>query len=112
LKPNGIIGQLLTALGKIAEIDKPLEATSFHDWRRRATMIATQAIVQANTDLRRRHVRYCFECGHVGEVPKTARDCCPDGSHAVYVPHEVAEQAQIGLKAQLMEIKDKDITHG
>lgn len=31
-------------------------------------------------------VRYCPDCGSIGEVPAGARDCCPDGSHAIYVP--------------------------
>jgi hypothetical protein len=112
MTPRGIIGQLLTALSKIAEADQALGATSSHDWRRRVKIVAGNAIEQANKDLRRNYVRYCFECGHVGEVGKEHRDCCPDGSHAVYVPQEVAEQARIGFRAQLVEIKDRDITNG
>lgn len=112
MTPRGIIGQLLTALHKIAETDKPLEATSAQDWRGRAKKAAGWAISNAEHELRRKYVRYCFECGHVGEVGKEHRDCCPDGIHAVYVPQEVAEQARIGFRAQLVEIKDKDITHG
>lgn len=112
MKPNGIIGQLLTALHKIAETDKVLEATCQNDWRRRVKIVAGNAIEQANKDLKRNHVRYCFECGHVGEVGKDNRDCCPDGSHACYVPQEVAEQARIGFRAQLDEVRDRDITHG
>jgi len=42
-------------------------------------------------------VRYCYECGSVGPVPESAIDCCPDGSHAVQVPWEVAQQASIGF---------------
>lgn len=48
----------------------------------------------------RKLVRYCYECGHIGEVSKGKRDCCPDGSHAVMVPKDVAEQARIGFKQQ------------
>lgn len=47
-------------------------------------------------------VRYCLECGCVGEVPKTALACCPDYSKAVYVPAELAEQARAGLKLAIL----------
>lgn len=46
-------------------------------------------------------VRYCYECGRIGEVDSKARDCCPDGSHAVYVPRELAKQSQTGFFALL-----------
>lgn len=45
--------------------------------------------------------RYCPECGHVGAVSPGARDCCPDGSHAMVVPREIAEQAHLGFKIRL-----------
>lgn len=48
-------------------------------------------------------IRYCFECGHIGEVPPGARDCCPDGNHAVMVPQELAEQAQLGFNQRIGE---------
>lgn len=49
---NSIIDKLLVALHKIAETDKPMEATSQNDWRRRAKIIASNAIKQARNDLR------------------------------------------------------------
>ena len=36
-------------------------------------------------------VRYCPECGYVGEVGDTHASCCPDGSAARYVPKRFAE---------------------
>lgn len=48
-----------------------------------------------------RLVRYCYECGTIGPVPEGARDCCPDGSHAVLVPKQVAEQARTGFELKL-----------
>lgn len=47
------------------------------------------------------YVRYCYECGHIGEVSPNCRDCCPDGTHARYVPREIAEQAEIGFGKRL-----------
>ena len=35
--------------------------------------------------------RYCPECSHIGDVPTTAKDCCPDGNHARIVPQFFAE---------------------
>lgn len=47
-------------------------------------------------------VRYCYECGSVGEVDRDKhRNCCPDGVHAVYVPHKVAEQAREGFLSRI-----------
>lgn len=46
-------------------------------------------------------IRYCHECGTVGEVPAGKKDCCPDGSHAAMVPIEVAVQAYAGLISKL-----------
>lgn len=42
-------------------------------------------------------VRYCYECGSIGSAPADVKDCCPDGSHAVMVPPQVATQAQFGF---------------
>ena len=36
-------------------------------------------------------IRFCPECGSLGEVPFSARDCCPDGSHAAHMPRKTAE---------------------
>lgn len=46
-------------------------------------------------------VRYCFECGGVGEVPKVAQPCCQDHRRAFYIPAELAEQARAGFKLTL-----------
>lgn len=51
-------------------------------------------------------VRYCLECGCVGEVPKTALACCPDYSRAVYVSAELAEQARSGLKLTIQRYQE------
>lgn len=44
-------------------------------------------------------VRYCPECGRIGEVTEGFRDCCPDGSHHCYVPEAIAKQAHAGFQA-------------
>lgn len=49
-------------------------------------------------------VRYCPACGLVGPVPGGAINCCPNGNHAVEVPHNIAVQAQAGFKARLSEL--------
>lgn len=46
-------------------------------------------------------VRYCRECGSIGEVPEGKRDCCPDGNHAVYLHPDIAEQARAGFLATI-----------
>lgn len=55
-------------------------------------------------------VRYCHECGSVGPVKKDARDCCPDGSHAVMVPAEVAQQARVGFLARLLAHETRELS--
>jgi hypothetical protein len=50
-------------------------------------------------------VRYCRECGHIGEIPKRNRSCCPDGNHAVYIHPDLAEQARKGFMTMLQEAK-------
>ena len=42
-------------------------------------------------------VRYCPECGHIGEVPEGSLNCCPDGSNARYVTKRIASQACAGF---------------
>lgn len=39
-------------------------------------------------------VRYCPDCGSIGPVPATARDCCPDGQHARMVPENFAKSCR------------------
>lgn len=53
----------------------------------------------------RRLVRYCFECGHVGEVGPNHVSCCPDG-RSDYVRPEIAEQAKAGFQRLYLE-RDK-----
>lgn len=43
-------------------------------------------------------VRFCPECGSLGDVPAGARDCCPDGSHARVVPKKFAEICKATFK--------------
>ena len=53
-------------------------------------------------------VRYCYECGHIGEVDYTKhRDCCPDGSHARYVHPKIAEQAQCGTGGYVKQLFER-----
>jgi hypothetical protein len=46
----------------------------------------TTALAEPSEEL----IRFCPDCGHLGDVPKTARDCCPDGQHARMVPSNFA----------------------
>lgn len=43
-------------------------------------------------------VRYCPECGHIGEVSESFHDCCPEGSSARVVPKQFAETCQKTFK--------------
>lgn len=45
-------------------------------------------------------VRYCYECGTIGE-PGEGKRCCPDGHGAPYVPRKVAEQAREGFLSRI-----------
>ena len=45
-------------------------------------------------------IRYCSECGLVGEVSKGKRDCCPTARPAM-IPPDIAVQAHAGFKAAL-----------
>lgn len=56
-----------------------------------------------------RLVRYCHECGSIGDVPAGKRDCCPDGSHAVLVPEKVADQARTGFELGLFVYEMKGL---
>lgn len=46
-------------------------------------------------------IRYCPECGTIGDVPEGKRDCCPDGSHSSVIPFGIAIQAYGGFVALL-----------
>lgn len=67
-----------------------LERISNSSRARRAAHQAAQAVV-----------RYCPECGHVGDVSKEHRNCCPDGSSAFMVPEKYAQELRAGFKALL-----------
>lgn len=43
-------------------------------------------------------VRYCTECGTIGNVSKDKQDCCPT-SRPTKVTHDVALQAHAGFHA-------------
>lgn len=43
-------------------------------------------------------VRFCPECGHIGEVSANFHDCCPEGSSARVVPKQFAEICQRTFK--------------
>lgn len=46
-------------------------------------------------------VRFCPDCGHVGEVAAPAFDCCPDGGHARMVRPDIAALARSGFRAAI-----------
>ena len=50
------------------------------------------------------YVRYCPHCGHIGEIDPKFRDCCPDGSSAMYVTRDIAEQAKMGFNKLLFNV--------
>ena len=52
-------------------------------------------------------VRFCPDCGAIGEVPEGKRDCCPDGSHARYVPESMAHHCQKLFKDLLQVHEDQ-----
>jgi len=47
-----------------------------------------------------KNIRYCSECGTIGNVPEGKRDCCPTSKPA-QVPFDVAIQAHAGLNAAI-----------
>lgn len=61
------------------------------------TINALRAALAATTNA----VRFCPECGHLGEVKAGARDCCPDGGHAAYMPVKTAERCRELFRAAL-----------
>lgn len=57
--------------------------------------------VESNKADARALVRFCPECGSVGEVAKAFPGCCSDYSKAFYVPAVLAELARSGFKLAL-----------
>lgn len=53
----------------------------------------------------RRTVRYCPECGAIGDVSASNISCCPDGNRAARVPVEIAEQAAAWYEHRMSEMK-------
>ena len=49
---------------------------------------------------RDKKIRYCSECGTIGNIPKGNRNCCPDPKPS-RIPISVAVQAHTGIKASL-----------
>lgn len=45
--------------------------------------------------------RYCPECSHIGDVPTTSLDCCPDGNHARIVPQHFADLCRETFKRSI-----------
>lgn len=92
----------LCALGVQRKQDKLLLqgcAEAGRRWVKREIALVDAAIAGLQNDVYTVH--YCPACGHVGEVLLPARECCPDGTHAVMVPPQIARQAQIGFQAEL-----------
>lgn len=58
-------------------------------------------------------IRYCPECGHIGDVPPRKINCCPDGlTAAVHVPPAVAVQARTGFMAAITLRESLNMTGG
>ena len=53
-------------------------------------------------------VRYCHECGSVGNPRLGTINCCPDGGHATHVHPEVADQARLGFLHLIEQEKSKE----
>ena len=56
-------------------------------------------------------IRYCSECGSIGEVSEGKRDCCPT-SKPSQVSHDVAIQAHSASHAAAALYRDKLRTKG
>ena len=65
-----------------------------HQQKRQGALCVGAASVTAD-DLRL--VRYCPECGHIGDVGAPAINCCPD-AFPLFVPIVVAQQASFWMR--------------
>lgn len=60
-------------------------------WTNPTASIAAVETIRRLSRHRKGDTRYCPECGHMGAVSQSSRDCCPDGIRAFYVPQKFAE---------------------
>jgi hypothetical protein len=44
-------------------------------------------------------MRFCPECGSLGDVVPPARECCPDWGKAAFIPEQIADLARVGFFA-------------
>ena len=55
-----------------------------------------------STPVNRTLIRYCPECGNIGEVDREQHyNCCPDGNAAAYIHRKIAEQAKRGFGSEI-----------
>ena len=81
---------------------KDLEETRFNEWVKAqdsgVSIYDAYLHGKAQNEPTEEMVRYCPECGHIGEVSKNFHDCCPEGSSARVVPKKFAETCQKTFK--------------
>ncbi len=53
-------------------------------------------------------VRYCPNCGSIGEVESKWRDCCPDGNEARQIPKDLATKLQCHFNVLIKMIQDEE----
>lgn len=88
----------MCALGRQRMQDKELlqrSAESGRAWVQREIAMTDAAILGLQSAVYA--VRYCHECGHVGDVLPPALNCCPDSHSSAMVHPDIARQARIGL---------------
>ena len=56
-------------------------------------------------------IRYCSECGHIGNVPDGKKSCCPT-SKASRVSLDIAAQAYAGFHAVMALAVANRMIHG
>lgn len=56
-------------------------------------------------------IRYCSECGRIGNVPEGEPSCCPKPK-AARVSHDIAAQAHSGYHAVLAVHRANNMIHG
>ena len=76
-----------TVTPTLPPLPEPDETVGYDASHLEAYALAAIEAYKAQKDL----IRFCPECGSLGEVPFSARDCCPDGSHAAHMPRKTAE---------------------